>query len=553
MKVSFNSIAAWVRAGVNRWRLAFLAFALVYGLILIFGIPPIGGLAVMPVQWDEVGNLNAGILLLRGNLEQYAAWNNFYPPLYSVLIAGFYSVGGVGVFTGRLVSVAFSLLSMGVVFEFTLRFYGAKTALLASAFLAVIPGYVLLSRMGMIETTLLFFFTLTLASFFVWLTKHQTKFLALSIVAFALGVATKYQTVIALVVAAVALAVLGRGYLMEKFRTVPRLILAVLAVVVPLAALFYGLYSAGMLNQWLYALNIGNPDKSLYSTGVGRFPSWYDGLPSWVQVPIFYLIELAAQYPTVHPISVVLYVLGLAGLVGLALRHKTQDKYLLIWFIVVYVFFTAIPNREWRYLIPLFPVLAIAASNLVVSGLGWLQKTWRLPHLSVPKRMLMQGAACGLIAVTLVGFAFSVGDAYSISENYQVELPIGDAVSYVTSHLSEGENVMVLCPFNLMDQSIVWFYLNQNSPTPIGVYQFPAEPVDTYTPNFNMTQLINQCEANHIKYLLVDEYGGAKYHYFGTTLSFPDFNQTLMATGRFHYEPTVFWEEPGRIFVLTFS
>jgi hypothetical protein len=553
LKVSFNSIAAWVRAGVNRWRLAFVAFALVYGLILVFGIPPIGGLAVMPVQWDEVGNLNAGILLLRGNLEQYAAWNNFYPPLYSVLIAGFYSVGGVGVFTGRLVSVAFSLLSLGVVFEFTLWLYGAKTALLASAFLAVMPGYVLLSRMGMIETTLLFFFTLSLASFFVWLTKHQTKFLALSIVAFALGVATKYQTVIVLVVAVLALAVLGRGYLMEKFRTVPRLILAVLVVVVPLVALFYGLYAAGLLDQWLYALNIGNPDKSLYSTGVGRFPSWYDGLPGWVQVPIFYLLELTVHFPTEHPISLVLYALGLAGLVLFALRRKTQDKYLLIWFVVVYVFFTVIPNREWRYLIPLFPVLAIAASNLVVSGLGWLQRTWRVPHLSVPKRRLMQAAACGLIAITLAGFYFSISDAFVFSNNYQVELPLKDATDYVADQLATGENVMVLCPFNLMEERIVWFYLNQNTPSEIGACQYPAEPVDTYTPNFNMTQLINQCEANHIKYLLVNEFGGAKYHYFGTTLSFPDFNQTLIATGRFHYEPAVFWEEPGRIFVLTFS
>ena len=102
-------------------------------------------------------------------------------------------------------------------------------------------------------------------------------------------------------------------------------------------------------------MNIGNPDKTLYSTGLNRFPSWYDPLPNWIQVPIFYLIELTEQYPTVHPISLLLYAVGVVGLGWLAIRRKAEDKYLLIWFVVVYVFFTAIPNREWRYLIPLFP------------------------------------------------------------------------------------------------------------------------------------------------------------------------------------------------------
>jgi 4-amino-4-deoxy-L-arabinose transferase-like glycosyltransferase len=530
-----------------------MAFAVAYGLVLVFGVGVIGGLTAMPLQWDEVSNLNGGVLLLRGDFAQYAAWNSFYPPLYSSLVAGSFAVGGIGVFTGRLVSVAFSLLSLWALFEFTTRFYGAKTALLASVLLAVMPGYVLLSRMAMIETTLLFFFMVSAFSFFVWLKDHQPRFLALSVLMFGLGVAAKYQTVVVLAVAAVALAVLGRGYLREKFRSVPRLVLGVLAVVVPLALLLGWLSTTGMLNEWLYALNVGNPDKALYSTGDGRFGAWYDGLPGWVQVPLFYLIELGAQYPTVHPVSLLLYGLGLAGLVLFALRRRTSDKYLLIWFLVVYVFFTVIPNREWRYLIPLFPVLAVAAASLVVSALAKARATWRLPHLSMPKRRLVQSAAVGLIAVTIAGFYFSVTDAYDMSSNYQVELPLQDATTYVTSHLTAGENVMVLCPFNLMDESIVWFYLNQHAATTVEVYQYPEQPVDTYTPTFNMTQLINQCETHHIKYLLLDEFGGAQYHYFGTTQSFTDLNQTLTETGRFHYAPVVYWEEPARLFVLTFS
>ena len=547
-----NSLITWFRSGFNKWRLAFLVFAVIYGLFLVFGIQQISGLGNTSIQWDEVTNLNGGVMLLRGNFHQYLSLNSFYPPMYDVFTAGFFAAGGVSLFMGRFVSVVFSVLSVYAVFEFANRIYGVRTALLASILLAVMPGYFWLSRMAMIETTLLFFFTVSALFFFLWLKEHKNKFLALTIITFAVGVATKYQTVIVAVIAVVGLAFLGRDYLQKKFRTIPRLAIIVVAVAVPLILMFYYLYSVGLLNQWLYAMNIGNPDKTIYSTGLNRFPSWFDPLPNWIQVPIFYLIELTQPYFNMHPISLFLYAVGLVGLGWLAVRRKPEDKYLLIWFVVVYVFFTAIPNRQWRYLIPAFPVLAISGASLIVSALSKAQKTWRLPHLTVSKKRLVQVAAGALIVFTLVSLYFSVNDAYSMSKD-QIYLPLQDATSYMAAQVKPGENVMVLCPFNYVDQNIVWFYMNEKTAVSTGVYQYPANPVDTYTPNFNITELINECVVQNVKYLIVDEYGGTTYHYFGTTVNFGDFNQTLMSTGRFKYEPVSFWVSPGRIFILTFS
>jgi 4-amino-4-deoxy-L-arabinose transferase-like glycosyltransferase len=551
--IGLNSLIAWFKSGFNKWRLAFLGFAIVYFLFLVFGVYQMFGLAHMSPQWDEVTNLNGGLMLLRGNFQQYLSWNSFYPPMYDLFTAGFFAVGGVSVFMGRFVSVVFSLLSVYAVFEFTYRIYGAKTGLLASILLAVMPGYVWLSRMAMIEPMLVFFFTVSTLFFFLWLKEHKNKFLALTIVTFAVGVATKYQTVIVAVIAVVGLAVLGRDYLKMKFRTVSRLTLTVVAVVVPLVVVFYLLYTAGLLNQWLYAMNIGNPDKTLYSTGLDRFPAWFDPLPSWIRLSIFYLIEITEPYTNVHPISFLLYAVGLVGLGWLAVRHKAEDKYLLIWFVVVYIFFTAIPNRQWRYLIPVFPVLAISGAFLIISALEKSQKTWKLPHVSVSKKRLVQVAAGALIAFTLVGFYYSVNDAYSWVAKDQIYVPLQQATDYVAIQLNPGESVMVLCPFNLIDQSMVWLYLNAKTSVNTQVYQYPEDPVDTYTPNFNMTVLVSECVAYNIKYLIVDEYGGSTYHYFGTTLNFEDFNQTLMSTGNFTYEPVTFWVAPARIFILTFS
>ena len=556
--MNLNSLLKWFKGGFNKWRIAFLIFALVYVSFLLIN------LSYMSPQWDEMANLNGGLMLLRGNFAQYISWNSFYPPMYDIFTAGFFAVGGVSLFMGRLVSVVFSLLSVYAVFEFAYRIYGAKTGLLASIMLAVMPGYVWLSRMAMIEPMLVFFFTTSTLFFFLWLKEHKNKFLTLTIVTFALGVATKYQTVIMAVIAVVALAFLGRDYLKQKFHTVPRLALTVVAVAVPLSLLFYGLYSVGLLNQWLYAMNIGNPDKTLYSTGLDRFPAWFDPLPSWIRLSIFYFIEITEPYTNVHPISFLLYVVGLAGLGWLAVRRKAEDKYLLIWLVVVYIFFTAIPNRQWRYLIPVFPVLAIAGAGLIISALDKAQKTWRLPHLSVSKKRLVQVAAGLLVVFVLVGTTYSVSDAYSWVAADQIHITIQEATDYAAAHIAANESIMVMCPQNLFSSGMVEFYLDAQGKNNL-VVQYPAEPVDAYTPVFNITEFVQECAQNNVKYVFAYEFGG-DVPYFNTTLTAMGVFEMLYQSGQFQYLsgnammnnlikqgliPT-FGTDPRRIFILTF-
>jgi 4-amino-4-deoxy-L-arabinose transferase-like glycosyltransferase len=500
-------------------------------------------------------------LLLRGNVETYFSLNAFYPPMYDLVTVGFFGVGGISVFTGRFVSVVFSLLSVYAVFEFARRIYGVKAALVASVLLAVMPGYVWLSRVALIETMLVFFFTVSALFFFLWLREDKTLFLLLSGLTFGLGVLTKYQTIVLASVILTSLVILGRGYLRKKFRKIPLLIIVALLVIVPWVLVSYQIYASKMLEQWFYALNTGNPDKALYSTGLGRFPEWYDASPIWLRVPVFYLLEMAMPYfrsypgpSPIHPISIVLYGVGLAGLGLLVWRRKPADKYLLVWFFVVYVFFTAIPNREWRYMTPVFPVLALSASTLIISALRKAKKTWRNPQLSINKKRVVQIAAVALAVFALFGTLYSVVDAVSwVAYDDQRTLPLGDVTAYVAEWLKPGENVMVLMPFNMFSEGMVQFYFYSYPSVTAHVYQYPETPVDTYTPDFNVTELTVLCQQNNVKYALVDEYGGADFHYFNTTLSFGDVNASLTSSGRFTLEPVSFWQEPARVFVFTFS
>ncbi len=110
-KISLNSLSAWLKNGVNKWRLAFLVFIIVYAFFVMLD------LSFMAIQWDEITHLNGGLRLLRGRYQEYFAFNAFYPPMFDIVTAFFFGIGGVSVFAGRFVSIVFALLSLWIVFE----------------------------------------------------------------------------------------------------------------------------------------------------------------------------------------------------------------------------------------------------------------------------------------------------------------------------------------------------------------------------------------------------------------------------------------------------
>ena len=137
--------------------------------------------------------------------------------------------------------------------------------------------------------------------------------------------------------------ILYRERLESKFLRFPLLILIVVLIALLWISESYQIYTTKML------------DQSIYST---RF-----NLPFWLHLPIFYLIEMTWPYNNFHPISFFLYIIGLVGLSFFAWRRKDEDKFLLAWFFIVYIFFTIIANKHWRYVIPIFPVLAMCFSQ----------------------------------------------------------------------------------------------------------------------------------------------------------------------------------------------
>ena len=520
---------------LDKWQFAVLVFALAYAFLVTIN------LGYIPMQWDEVNHFNGALLLIRGQIWQYAAINSYYPPLYNLVTAAYFALAGASVLTGRLVTVTFSLLSLLVVYKIAKEMYGEKTALVSGVLFAVMPGIVWLSSMALIETMLIFVFCLSMLFFFKWLQTNRERDLTLSVGALVIGVVVKYQIlVVAPIIMIVSVLVFGKGNFLktqtERFVHSKRLWLGILLTILA-AFLLYEFYASGLLNVWLYVMQVGNTGQTWYSN---RFST-----------PIFYLLEMVWPYNDKHPISLLLYGLGLAGLAFLAYRRKPQDKFLLVWFIVIYVVFTLIPNRQWRYVTPLFPVLAISATTLLASAIGNTQKTWQAAKNSLNKKRLAKFSAALLIIFTATGVFYSSIDAYTWAAQGQTQVPIQQAATYIASTTQGNQSVLVLCPYNLFNKDMVWFYLNCKSPSQTQVYQYPELAVDAYTPEFNVTELVNFCQTNGTRDVMLYEYGGI-ISYFNSNLTEQAVYGMLNGTGRFTLEDT-FGGAPNRIFVMSFK
>ncbi len=207
-----------------KWRLAFLAFVLVYAFLLVWN------LGYSAIRWDEVIHYFGGLQLLRGNFLEYLTTNTFYPPMFNLGTAVYFGIGGISLFTGRLVAVTFSLLSLFVLFELTNRMFGGKVALLSAVFFGVMPGVFWVSRMAYIETMLEFFFLGSMLCFFFWLQTNRNRFLVLAGFALALGFLAKYQALVAGIVMLFSIAISGRAFIRWRLSRFLILILVVAAV-----------------------------------------------------------------------------------------------------------------------------------------------------------------------------------------------------------------------------------------------------------------------------------------------------------------------------------
>ncbi len=494
------------------------------------------------MMWDEVTHLNGGLLLSHGQLSQWALTNSFYPPVYDLLAAISFLVLGPSIFAARLVSVVFSVLTLFAVYAVANLLLESKpTALVAAVFFAVTPGIVWLSKSAMIETLLVFVVCLCMFFFFRWLKTDSSRDQVFCVAAFAVGVLIKYQVlIVAPVIVLTGMCVWKREYLVGELRKLVRMprVAVLTAAIVALSVAAVIFLSTKTFDYYLYAFGVGSQEKAFFST---RYP-----------LPVFYLVEMTWFNNTLHPVSVLLYTLGLGGLTFMTFRRKASDKRLLLWFLAVYVIFTLVPNREWRYISIVFPVLAIAAAVLVVSSLKKLQKMSASAASGLSK-WTTKIAAVALIGISVAAVGFSCVDASVWIQEYTVEVPVEQASRYVYNNLEHNQTLVVACAVNHFSKYMVMFFFSTRDPTSgynDTCQTYPNYAMDSFNPEFNASELTVFCQQQNAAYVMLYEYEGLRY--FQSELTAFTVIDQLNQTGAFRLVET-FGSVPNRIFVFAYK
>ena len=487
------------------------------------------------IRWDETPHLNGGLLLSRGHLQEYIQEGSRYPPLFDVTIALYFKILGLSVFSARLVAVVFGVLSVWGVFEYAYRLYGPRNALVSSVLLASMPGFIVLCRMALIETMLIFFFSISLLLFFSWMHTNNDKMLLLSGVTLGLGFLVKYQALVGSIIMLVSVFLMWRERILTKLGKFLLILIIAGSIALPWIFFTYQKDASGTLEKWLYVLQVGNEETLVYSK---RFP-----------LPIFYLIEMTYPYPDIHPISLPIYILALLGLGFWLWKRRREDKFSLIWFFVVYSVFTLIPTKSWRYVTLVFPVLAVSASDFILLIWDKVKNGLRARETRLRKMNVTKVATTVFIFLVLASVLYSSRDAYLWIKKDHVYVPVEEASRYVVEQSTLNETVVVLCASNLFNVGMVKFYLRIYDPNQRALWQYPEFPVDAYTPLFNETTLIERSEALHVKYLLLYEYGNLTF--FQSEWRAHDVLEVLLNTDRFAVD-TELGTFPRRIFMMRF-
>jgi hypothetical protein len=329
---------------------------------------------------------------------RYPALNlTTHPPLFHLLEAGLFGLFGPSPYVAKGLVLAFALLA-GLYAMAWLRRWIATEAGFGGALVLVLPGVVRWSHAVMLNVPA---FALGLAALYHarrWLDAspeapaHRHLYTAAAFCL--LAVCTYFTAGVVLFVILAWLIALRRWRLLASRRT--------LAVAVPAALLLAPCVPLAL--RWAPT----HVDWATPAIGqLGRPTNWtyYAGaLPELVGPPLLVLATAGAA-------------VGLCGR-----RWRRETCLLLIWGGVVYVFFSCLPAKEARYLLPVCAPLTCLAVIALLAAAGWAGALFKAPARAIP---VLTGPA---LAVVVGGQAWAVA---------QVRVPSADGFRQVARFLEE--------------------------------------------------------------------------------------------------------------------
>lgn len=273
------------------------------------------------------------------------------PPFYTVVVASIFRILGSSTTIARVVSVVAGVSTVAVTYPLGRTLFNQRIALFSAAFLAVMPGAVLINRNAQVDSL---FVLLQMACVYVYvlaIKRDDNRLAFVSGALLGLAVLTKLPAVLVLAGLAIWETWRGRGFTWLKRRR----------TVMALAG-----FAVTGLPWHLYQIAVNTSQYFTTQSGVGGSAERPDAF--------FWRYALSAEFLGMHWPLFAVFVL--AGIVFISVRRTTGDK-LIIALIAVNLLFYMVFHMHTYYLLPIAAFTALAAARLLevivekVPVVGW--------------------------------------------------------------------------------------------------------------------------------------------------------------------------------------
>ncbi len=276
---------------------------------------------------------------------------NFYdkPPLYNWLAAIAFTLLGFTELAARLPAALLGLGCVMITYWLARGMFDPAVAFLSALVLATSAEYIVLSRVVVHDISLAFFVTLALTLFFVGYKneKHRKPAFLSGYAALGLAVLAKGPVGVVLPVMIIGLFLIYKRQLrFLKKMQIGWGIVIFLAIVAP----------------WYILISVRNPDYLEYfflKQNIGYFLSRHSRHPK----PFYYYIPvlMGGLFPWSLFLPLALY----RAFRAKSASFRDEVVFALIWFWVVFIFFSIASSKLGTYILPLFPAASVLVGVLL--------------------------------------------------------------------------------------------------------------------------------------------------------------------------------------------
>ncbi len=403
-----------------------------------------------------------------------------HPMLFQFILAVSFQFG-VNDLVGRLVSVAFGLGTLLLVYLLGRTMYNAWVGAVAALFLALMPYHVVVTRQVLLDGPLTFFSTLTLFLLAKYATTMSPRWLWVAGASMGLTFYAKESGII-LIAAVYAFLALSPGIRMRlRDLAIASFFLMVIFASYPLSLSLAGGGASEKARGYLIWQLLRQPNHE------------WTFYPATVPPAMGLLVVAAA----------------IAGLWWFRRQYSWRETLLLAWIAVPAIFFQLWPVKGFQYLLPAAPCVAILAARAVCL---WSPPTW--PGWRAHLARLAPAITVGVIATSLAlpswGVVGMVPSDRLLAGSGGV--PGGrETGAWIQDNAPEG--AIFLCVGPSM-ANLVQFYGHREayglSVSPNALARNPS-----YEPILNPDRAIRTGE---VQYLVYDVYSASRSAHFGDKL-----------------------------------